>query len=143
MKALTTKEAAERLGVTVRRVNELITSGRLPAARFGRAYMIKESDLKLVEDRKPGRPLAKVSASIGARNRIINVSEGHEYLVNPLNPAKLKHRGRRCIVLEVISVSENHPRDFVAKVKFLDNNRTGRVELGDLVPVESNDQQEK
>lgn len=57
MKTLTTKETAERLGVTVRRVNDLIMSGRLPATRFGRAYMIKESDLKLVENRSPGRPL--------------------------------------------------------------------------------------
>ena len=56
MKTLTTNDVAERLGVTVRRVNDLITSGRLPAARFGRAYMIKESDLKLVENRQPGRP---------------------------------------------------------------------------------------
>lgn len=56
MRALTTNEAAERLGVTVRRVNDLITSGRLPATRFGRAYMIRESDLKLVEHRQPGRP---------------------------------------------------------------------------------------
>jgi excisionase family DNA binding protein len=53
---LTTTEVAQRLGVTVRRINDLITSGRLPAARFGRAYMIKESDLKLVETRTPGRP---------------------------------------------------------------------------------------
>jgi excisionase family DNA binding protein len=56
MKTLTTQEAAERLGVTVRRVNDLITAGRLPATRFGRAYMIKESDLKHVENRSPGRP---------------------------------------------------------------------------------------
>ena len=56
MRTLTTKEAAGRLGVTVRRVNDLITSGRLPASRFGRAYMIKESDLRLVKDRQPGRP---------------------------------------------------------------------------------------
>lgn len=56
MKTLTTTEVAQRLGVTVRRVNDLITSGRLPATRFGRAYMIKESDLKSVENRQPGRP---------------------------------------------------------------------------------------
>ncbi len=56
MKLLTTQEAAEQLGVSVRRVTELITSGRLPAERFGRAYMINDSDLKFVEDRKPGRP---------------------------------------------------------------------------------------
>jgi hypothetical protein len=34
----------------------LISGGRLPAEKFGRDYMIKEEDLKLVEDRKPGRP---------------------------------------------------------------------------------------
>lgn len=53
---LTTKETAEKLGVSVRRVNDLITSGRLPAERFGNAYIIREQDLKLVADRKPGRP---------------------------------------------------------------------------------------
>ena len=61
MGALTTREAAERLGVTIRRVNDLITSGRLPADRFGQAYMIQEEDLKLVADRKPGRPPKKGS----------------------------------------------------------------------------------
>jgi excisionase family DNA binding protein len=53
---LTTQEAAERLGVTTIRVRQLISGGRLPAEKFGRDYMIKEEDLKLVEDRKPGRP---------------------------------------------------------------------------------------
>lgn len=62
MKSLTTKEAAERLGVTRRRVLALIASERLPAQKFGRDYMIKESDLKLVQDRKPGRPATKIDA---------------------------------------------------------------------------------
>jgi excisionase family DNA binding protein len=53
---LTTPEVAERLGVSVRRVQALIKSGRLPSQQFGRDHVIKESDLKLVEDRKPGRP---------------------------------------------------------------------------------------
>ena len=53
---LTTQEAAERLGVTSIRVRQLISGGRLPAEKFGRDYMIKEEDLKLVEGRKPGRP---------------------------------------------------------------------------------------
>ncbi len=56
MKTLTTQQTAERLGVSVRRVNDLITSGRLPAERFGRAYMIQEGDLRFVENRQPGRP---------------------------------------------------------------------------------------
>lgn len=53
---LTTPEVAERLGVTVRRVQALIKDGRLPSQQFGRDHLIKESDLKLVENRKPGRP---------------------------------------------------------------------------------------
>jgi len=56
MDFITTKEAAERLGITRRRVVALVTSGRLPATKFGRDYMIKEKDLKLVENRKVGRP---------------------------------------------------------------------------------------
>lgn len=53
---LTTPEVAERLGVTVRRVLALIHAGRLPSQQFGRDHLVKESDLKLVEDRRPGRP---------------------------------------------------------------------------------------
>lgn len=56
MNMLTTKEVAERLGVTVRRVQALIQDGNLPAEKVGRDYLIKEKDLKLVEERKPGRP---------------------------------------------------------------------------------------
>lgn len=61
MNLLTTKEVAERLGITPARVCAIISAGRLPALRFGRAYMIKESDLKLVADRRPGRPIQKAA----------------------------------------------------------------------------------
>jgi excisionase family DNA binding protein len=53
---ITTKEAAERLGVSKRRVLALIEAGALPADLFGKFYVIKAADLKLVENRKPGRP---------------------------------------------------------------------------------------
>jgi excisionase family DNA binding protein len=56
MEFLTTKQAAEKLGITPRRVQALIESGRLPAQKFGRDYQIKEKDLELVENRKVGRP---------------------------------------------------------------------------------------
>jgi excisionase family DNA binding protein len=59
MNTLTTEQAAVRLGVTPSRVRVLIRGGRLPAQKFGRAHLIKESDLKLVEDRPPGRPPGK------------------------------------------------------------------------------------
>jgi excisionase family DNA binding protein len=53
---LTTEQAAERLGVSARRVQQLIKSGRLPAREFGGSYMILAADLKQVEMRPPGRP---------------------------------------------------------------------------------------
>ena len=56
MSLITTPEAAERLGVTVTRVQQMIVAGRLPAEKMGRDYFIKEEDLKLIADRKPGRP---------------------------------------------------------------------------------------
>ena len=56
MNLLTTKQVAERLGVTIKRIQAMIRDERLPAQKFGRDYMIKESDLRLVQDRRPGRP---------------------------------------------------------------------------------------
>jgi excisionase family DNA binding protein len=53
---LTTREAAEKLNISMRRVRALIEAGQLPSKQYGRDHLIKESDLKLVEDRKPGRP---------------------------------------------------------------------------------------
>jgi excisionase family DNA binding protein len=56
MGLISTSEAAERLGVHITRVQVLIREGRLPAQKIGRTYVINEEDLKLVEDRKVGRP---------------------------------------------------------------------------------------
>lgn len=53
---LTTLEAADKLGVTPGRVRQMIVDGQLPATKMGRDNFIKESDLKLVENRKVGRP---------------------------------------------------------------------------------------
>lgn len=53
---LSTAEAAERLEVSVRRVQQMVKKGQLPATVFGGALMIKAKDLALVADRKPGRP---------------------------------------------------------------------------------------
>lgn len=53
---LTTKEVSEKLGVSVGRIQQLIAEGRLPATKVGQTNLVKESDLKLVVDRKTGRP---------------------------------------------------------------------------------------
>ena len=53
---LTTPEVAQRLGVSIRRVQQFINEGRLPSQQFGREHLIQESDLALVVARKVGRP---------------------------------------------------------------------------------------
>jgi excisionase family DNA binding protein len=56
MNLLTTKDAAERLGITVVRVHQLIKLGTLKAEKIGRDYLIQEKDLKALQGRKVGRP---------------------------------------------------------------------------------------
>jgi len=58
-KTLTVKEAAERLGVSTNRVTVLITTGRLPATKPGRDWVIEERHLKMVANRPTGRPPQK------------------------------------------------------------------------------------
>jgi excisionase family DNA binding protein len=56
-------DAAERLGVSDRRVRAMIDSGRLKAQRLGRAWMIEPSALGGVDgERAAGRPLNPESA---------------------------------------------------------------------------------
>ncbi len=69
MKLLTTKEAAEKLGVSARRVRAMITAGKLPAHQLGKEYAIEETVLVTVArvERKPGRPANPPSAAELAR----------------------------------------------------------------------------
>lgn len=57
MKMLSTQEAADKLKVSLRRVQQLITEGTLPAQKIGRDYVVLESDLDKVKTYgKAGRP---------------------------------------------------------------------------------------
>jgi excisionase family DNA binding protein len=57
MELMNTTEAAEALGVSVRRVRQLITEGKLAAKNLGRDYAIEASALESVKVYgKPGRP---------------------------------------------------------------------------------------
>lgn len=58
---LTTTQAAEKLSISRKRVLQLIHADRLPAVKLGTDFFIKPDDLKLVSDRKPGRPSTKVA----------------------------------------------------------------------------------
>jgi excisionase family DNA binding protein len=53
---LPTAEVASRLGVTRQRVLELITDGRLPATKVGRAYVVRSSDVASLKLFNVGRP---------------------------------------------------------------------------------------
>jgi excisionase family DNA binding protein len=72
---LTTEETAARLQVTGSRVRAMIRDGRLPAQKFGHVHMIKESDLKLVADRKTGRPKTTPDTNKRATGRIRATNE--------------------------------------------------------------------
>jgi hypothetical protein len=74
--------------------------------------------------------------NIHSDHGIVSLEIGRVYIVHPHNPAQLKHRGRKCVLLEIVSVSADRLQDKVAKVRFCDNNRIGRVELGELVLCE-------
>lgn len=45
---LTTKEVAEKVGLTYVRINQLIKSGILPAEKRGRDYFIREADIEII-----------------------------------------------------------------------------------------------
>ena len=47
MATISTKDAAARLKISVRRVQELIKTERLPAKMIGGVYLIDEKDLAL------------------------------------------------------------------------------------------------
>lgn len=51
---LSTREAAERLGLTPGRVRELIVSGALPASRIGNRYVLRREDVEERQDHRPG-----------------------------------------------------------------------------------------
>ena len=56
MPLISTKDAALRLKLSMRRVQELIKSGRLPARMIAGVYMIESENLVMVKNRKTGRP---------------------------------------------------------------------------------------
>jgi len=61
MAAIGTTEAAERLGISPRRVAGLIEQGVLKAAKVGKTWIIEESEIMRFSKitRKPGRPRKK------------------------------------------------------------------------------------
>lgn len=60
MKLITTAEAAKNLNISRPRIYQLINEGKLVAEKYGRDFLIRESDLRNVKVYgKPGRPRSK------------------------------------------------------------------------------------
>ncbi len=76
MNQLTTEEAALALGITPSRVRQMIRAGQLPATRFGKAHLIYEKDLALVQERPVGRPASKVSTANKAATKAAGAGNG-------------------------------------------------------------------
>ena len=62
---LTTSEAADKLGVSIRAVQIAIKSGRLQAQKMGRDFMIRQSALKEIIRKPAGRPAKPKAAKKG------------------------------------------------------------------------------
>lgn len=73
---LTTKQAADELGVSPRRITSLIESGALTAQKFGRSWMVDEASVRqrAQTEHRPGRPCAQEAASTG---RFVLMNRNH------------------------------------------------------------------
>ena len=59
---LTTAEAADRLGLTIRAVQKMIEAGRLEARKVGRDFLIDPAALENIPKQAAGRPPKSVKA---------------------------------------------------------------------------------
>jgi hypothetical protein len=63
--------------------------------------------------------------------RKVVVKMGNEYIINPINPRRTKHRDRKVIFkgMDTDMYKKYEPR---AKVQFLDTKKIVKVDIGDL-----------
>lgn len=73
-----TKEAASRLGISMRRVQALIAAGRLPAEKVGNSFAIREADLAKVNGRKNGKPVS-ARPNVGTKQKVKVSDDTHRY----------------------------------------------------------------
>ena len=68
---LSVRESAQQLGVSPSRVRALIKEGRLPAAKNGREWMIREEDVlqRLMASPRAGRPRVGAPTHLGSTRR--------------------------------------------------------------------------
>lgn len=65
------------------------------------------------------------------KRRCIDLEMGREYIVQPMNALKLKHRGRRCFISTL-----NFDHGGGIWVRFVDKESRGKVSPSDLIPTD-------
>jgi hypothetical protein len=119
--------------------------GRFAAQHSGRAGGKSRSPAKMEAARRNawlgGRPATRteargnaavmhVEARAGRRSRSVDVYVGGDYVVEPMNPAARKNRGRTGQVLGFEDVNDGR-----ARFRFHDTGRVALVEPADLLPL--------
>ncbi|MGB1253360.1 MAG: recombinase family protein [Candidatus Promineifilaceae bacterium] len=82
----------------------------------------------------------RVSSYSREQSRTVMVMIGKRYIVQPLDPHKLRHRGREVTVLGFLSTDPDKDKpNMIAKVQFTDDKQTSHIELDELLPVGDTD----
>lgn len=65
MQYITAKQAAEQMNLSLRRVNQFLEAGRLPATKFSGVWMIRQDDLDTFAaiERRVGKPRKETLAT--------------------------------------------------------------------------------
>ncbi len=89
MSMLSVVDAAEELGVSPRRVRQMLADGVLSAERVGRAWVIDAEQLRHVQHRRPevGRPWSPRSAWA-----VLELADGRELDLSPVERSRARKR---------------------------------------------------
>ena len=105
---LTTRDAAERLGVSVSRVAQLAKSGKLPAEREGRVWFIRLSDVE-------ARKVALEAAPSWHRVQLFRITDhenGNVRTADYLGQGKLRYAATRAQVAAVVAMKPGTVLEF-------------------------------
>jgi len=81
-----------------------------------------------------------VMTGAGPNARRVRIVKGHEYIINPLNPKDMKNRGRHVIAVKAELYTPRHDNaDYVLRATYLDNRKSGRVDMSVLESVDPAD----
>ncbi len=115
---ISTREAADRLGVSLSTIQTMIKHGEIKALRKGRAVKVSESDLQELLEQKKGRMAGDMTMP-----EIRSLEEFKANLVKALDDRVVKQALQRCIggpgfrkqVLEVLGSPE--AREKIARIR--------------------------